>query len=100
MKLGEKILVGKIVDKHKKVYKGIAILILIPVLPIQLIMFLFSKLGEVGDFIGGTIGNWLGSIRDNIFKIIFYKELPTYQDRYGMTKKEYFAENDIDIIAW
>lgn len=89
MNLKEKILLGKIVDKHKKLYKGIYILLLIPMLPIQLVMFLFTKIGEIGDFVGGTIASGLSNFRNNIFKMIFYKELPTYQEKYGMTKEEF-----------
>lgn len=90
MNLKEKVLLGKIVDKHKKLYKGIYIVLLIPMLPIQLTMYLFTKIGEIGDFIGGAIANGLSNIRNNIFKIIFYKELPTYMEKYGMTKKEFY----------
>lgn len=92
MNLKEKVLLEKVVNKHKKLYKGIAILLLIPMLPIQLTMFLFSKIGAIGDFVGGTIASGLSNLRNNIFKMIFYKELPTYQEKYGMTKEEFFKD--------
>lgn len=92
MNLKEKVLLEKVVNKHKKLYKGIAILLLIPMLPIQLTMFLFTKIGAIGDFVGGTIASGLSNFRNNIFKMIFYKELPTYQEKYGMTKKEFFKD--------
>ena len=92
MNLKEKVLLEKVVDKHKKLYKGIAILLLIPMLPIQLTMFLFTKIGAIGDFVGGTIASGLSNLRNNIFKMIFYKELPTYQEKYGMTKEEFFKD--------
>ena len=92
MNLKEKVLLGKVVDKHKKLYKGIAILLFIPMLPIQLTMFLFTKIGAIGDFVGGTIASGLSNLRNNIFKMIFYKELPTYQEKYGMTKEEFFKD--------
>ena len=92
MNLKEKVLLEKVVNKHKKLYKGIAILLLITMLLIQLTMFLFTKIGAIGDFIGGTIASGLSNLRNNIFKIIFYKELPTYQEKYGMTKEEFFKD--------
>lgn len=92
MNLKEKVLLEKVVNKHKKLYKGIYVLLLIPMLPIQLTMFLFTKIGAIGDFVGGAIASGLSNLRNNIFKMIFYKELPTYQEKYGMTKEEFFKD--------
>ena len=94
MKHTEKILLGKVVDKHKKVYQGIWMALFLPVFPLVIILRILCELGNLAEKIESFLCGKAEKVRTFLFKVIYWKELPTYQEKYGMTREEFLKEND------
>lgn len=93
MKYKEKIVNQNFLDGHKKVYNGIWIVISIPVLLPIFLLELIYKLGQLAEKIESSIVRILTKIRDFIFVVIYWKQLPTFQEKYGMSRKEFYEED-------
>lgn len=93
MKYKEKIVNQKFLDGHKKVYNGIWIVISIPFLIPIFFCRLVSIFERIAEKIEDFIVRILTKTRDFIFVVIYWKQLPTFQEKYGMSRKEFYEED-------
>ncbi len=94
LELEEKIITAKHIKEHKKIWNILTYGVLgITIVP-QLIFLVLHYIGELVEILNDILGKIQERLRDNIYKLLYYKELPTFKEQHGMTKKEWFAEDD------
>ena len=100
LELGEKVITAKKMKEHKIVWNILSYGVLgITIVP-QLLFLLLHMIGEFVELLNELLGKLQETIRDNLFKLIYYNELPTFKEQHGMTKKEWFAEDDNEKIYY
>ena len=100
LELGEKVITAKKMKEHKIVWNILSYGVLgITIVP-QLLFLLLHAIGELVEILNDILGKFQEFLRDNLFKLIYYKELPTFKEQHGMTKKEWYAEDDNEKIYY